>query len=203
MNDEYDAIVRKYWTFYIGDRMERVRDLISMLEDDWTGGIWFQNNLLVLTTKGLSRNEWIVKGLGMNSIFWELFWNDSSVGGIHRFRIPREEIPASILKRLPEPRYPGLIRTISGTEIKIKPECRIVTKCNTCPMAGQCDRSNDHTCSVNIEIFPEGAIILRRDGDMWMAHDMLFIDLQISHYAFGASPEEALKGYLSEKPEAE
>lgn len=201
MRDEYDAIVRKFWTFYIGDVMENVPDLIKKIEENWKGGgIWYLNGRLYLYTKGWSENEWIIKGLSMNPPFWEIFWH-SSEGSIHQFNIDRSMIPDSVLRRMPEPRFPGLIRTYAGAEIEIEPEYRIVTKCNKCPMKGQCNKVNDHTCPVDIDIFPEGAIILRRDGDMWMAHDMLFMDLQISHYAFGETPEEALRAYFDERPE--
>lgn len=203
MNDEYNELVQKYKTFYFGDHMEEIGDLIQMLEDDWIGGIWYQNRLLVLVTKGLSRNEWIIKGLFANKIFWDLFWEDSTSGGIHRFRISREWISHSLSRRYPEPRYPGLIRTVSGAEIEINPNYRIVTKCNTCPITDKCDKAKGNICPVDIEIFPEGAIILRRDGDRWLAHDLQFIDLQISHHAYGESPQEALERYISEKPKAE
>ena len=42
-------------------------------------------------------------------------------------------------------------------------------------------------------------IIIKKDGDCWCAHDVSFVDLQVSPAGFGDTPERALSEYLMDK----
>lgn len=40
-------------------------------------------------------------------------------------------------------------------------------------------------------------LIIKKDGDMWCAHDADFEDIQVSHAEFGKTPIEAAVLFLS------